>query len=76
MPQLPQTTLQMRLNQGFVNKMQCCWGNKLPDPFDAAIPDAIFLASFSIGLPQVINVRLFNGYKVRPVSFWSGAVGT
>ena len=25
----------MRLNQGFVDKMQCCWGNKLPDPFDS-----------------------------------------
>ena len=27
--------VEMRLSQGFVDKMQCCWGNKLPDPFDS-----------------------------------------
>ena len=29
MPQLPQTIVEMRLNQGFVDKMQCCWRNSL-----------------------------------------------
>ena len=27
------TIVKMLLNQSFVAKMQCCWGNKLPDPF-------------------------------------------
>ena len=26
--------VEMLLNQGFVDKMQCCWWNKLPDPFN------------------------------------------
>ena len=25
--------VEMRLNKGFVDKMQCCWGFKLPDSF-------------------------------------------
>ena len=29
------STVEMRLNQGFVDRMQCCWENKLPDPFDS-----------------------------------------
>ena len=43
----------VRLNQGFVDKMQCCWGNKLPDPFDSCNTRYIFLANFSTWLPQV-----------------------
>ena len=40
------TIVEMRLNQGFVDKMQCCWGNKFPDTFNssAAIPEAIFFS--------------------------------
>ena len=42
-----QTTLQwskIRLNQGFENKMQCCWGNKLPDPFNSYSTRGIFFS--------------------------------
>ena len=40
--------VEMRLSQGFVDKMQCCWGNKLPDPFDSCDTRGNFLANFWI----------------------------
>ena len=36
----------MRLNQGFVDKMQCCWENKLPDPFDSGNTRGNFFSQF------------------------------
>ena len=69
----------MRMNQGFVEKMQCPWGNKCVTRLIAAIPEAIFLAKFSIRLPQVRlasgstptyqNITLFQ--KVRQSAFRS-----
>ena len=36
--------VEIRLNQGFENKMQCCWGNKLPDPFNSYSTRGIFFS--------------------------------
>ena len=43
----------MRLNQVFVDKMQCCWGNKLPHPFDSCNTRGNFFSQLLDRLPQV-----------------------
>ena len=64
----------MRLDQGFVDKMQCCWGNKLPDPFDSGNTRGNFFSQlFDMTAPGKdctgVPLMLRTGEAVRVFSF-------